>query len=363
MFIAVWLLGFLRGFVTSPSLALTSARVMAIVPMFTVLSLFRLTERQRDGIFRAINVAAVMVSAILVLRLMFGANLFYQISFRNLSDVNDGGRGLSAQAALILAGGVVVSFARAYRAKHSGTPSRSHRRNGAVFAGLLLLSFQASATLAGIAGLAIVLALAPGHSVSLRRTTVISAVGAFAALWFVAPEALSIDSYISMLPPEIADQLGRRTGNLDTRIEVWSGFLHSFDARNTFDQMFGLAAGQREQIVVQLWGGTYWEHALHSGYFGLLSSVGYLGLSAFILMLVTISAVGLRRLTKPGFDFAHLAPALAAMLLVFGIGYDIRNEHGVFILLAVASATRPKATAEPDAEIGKAPMTSGPRAY
>jgi hypothetical protein len=349
LFLAVWLFSFLRGLATSPSPALTSARVNAIVPMFIVLSLFGLNERQRDGIFKAIHVTAVLVSIILVLRLLFGANLFYQISFRDIAEVNDGGRGLTAQAAVLLAGGAIVSFARAYQAKHSGAPSHLHRRSAAIFTGLLLLSFQGSATLAGAAGLTIVFALAPGHSAPFRRLVLVIAASFFATLFLLAPEALSVNNYMSLLPPEISDQLRRRTGNFDTRSELWSGFLATFNARPDIDQLFGLAAGQREQIVVQLWGGIYWEVSLHSGYYGLLSSVGYFGLAAFMIILVTIALAGMTRIAKPSYDSPYLAPALVAMLLVYAVGYDIRNEQGVFVLLAVLSVTLRRATVAPQA--------------
>lgn len=341
LYLAVWLLGLLRGVAINASQTIVSARANAVVPMFMLLALFRFSDQVVDGVMKAIQVAALLVAAILVLRLLFGPTLFYQISFKEIFEVNDGGRALSAQAALILAGGAVVSAARASSSALSGTARRLHRWGTAVFTSLLLLSFQGSATLAGAAGLLIIFAMAPGHHASARRLLVAFAAGSIGMLYVLAPELFATDTLISILPDEIREQVARRTVNFDTRSAVWSGFLRSFGTRDVTDQLFGLVSGARERIVVLQWEGVYWQHSLHSAYFGLLSAGGYFGLATFVAALSTIALVGVSDFLRGQEGLPYLAPALVGMLLVYGVGYDIRNEQGVFILLAAMVTTRP----------------------
>lgn len=334
-FIALWVGSMVRGLAVDPGAALTSARANSVLPTFLLLSLFRLNEATRLEIGRAVTTCATAVSAVLLLRLIFGPSLFYQTSFASDLHINDGGRALTAQAALILAAAMLISAAQMVAA---GEAAARHLLHTLAFGTMLLLSLQATAILAGLAGIVALLTFAPGRTLVLRQVTSASAMAAAIAVITLAPELLNFENLRATLPENLADQFGRRADNFDTRRLIAAGFLHDFEAWSAFDQLFGLPAGQILPLRTDLQGGTYWTSSLHNGYLGVMQSLGWLGLITLLLLLVTSAVFAFFHLATGRRPESVLSLALIAMLLVYAFGYDLRNEVGAYTWLALVAA-------------------------
>lgn len=338
-FAAIWGFGLLRGLADAPAAALTSLRSTAILPIFLLLATYLPKyEMPSDRILNAVKIAGALAGALVLLRTLFGPILFYSASIASQPDINDGGRAISAAGALLIAAAAIVAVYQAFAQAQLKRLRWRQLLTAMLLIAALLMSLQATAILAGLAGLLAVFCLAPGTYRTLRQLGLAAMVVSAMLILLAAPDLFSEQGLAGLLPADLAFQLSRRAANLNTRNFIWSGLLDSFQYWSTVDQLFGLPAGTRPQVLVPLWGGTYWEFSMHSMYFGLLPYAGIAGLAVFLALMVVLLFETWRKRDRATTISGTLGFAFAAMLLVYGYGYDLRNEQGLFLALAAVSA-------------------------
>lgn len=336
--------GVVRGLFVNPLAALIALRATGVFVAFLILGLYL---PMQDAAFEKIRTAIVAVAFLLVvllmLRMVFGPSLFFQTEFMSELEINDGGRGLAAPGATIIAVAAALSLSAVLRS------SASTRRAGkwiVIFVLLsmgLLLTRQATAVVAGLGGLGVVLALEKGPGRAARLLMVIGLLAVAAVSYLLAPGLFSTETLGSLLPDWVAGDLSQRAKNLYTRQLIWSGLLADFRSWSLLDQFFGLPAGTKPRVLVLHWGGLYWQPSIHSMYFGTLPYAGLLGLAAYAGLILALLVRALRRVFRVESNSDHplsaaLIVALCTVLLIFGLSYELRNEQSLFLAMTIAAA-------------------------
>ncbi len=136
--------------------------------------------------------------------------------------------------------------------------------------------------------------------------------------------------------------LSRRSGTFAARQEIWAELMRRFPQLPLFDQLFGLPAGQQPTLVVYLSKRqAVWSMSIHSMYYGALPMMGYVGLIAYVSLLLLLflktfsAALGASR-ENP---FPSFPVAFCVGTAIFSISYEVRNEQ-IFALFAAIWWTR-----------------------
>jgi hypothetical protein len=355
-FAAIIGLNVLRGVTINPSAALTGLRGTALYAGFLVLAAYVSYDPTR---FRRVRTILLVVGlafcALLAIRLAVGPTTFMRIDADNI-EPGDEGRGLTARAALIIGLAAVLQVSRLFDLGRR----RAVRALDIALLLLLLVGLlatrQATATIASAAGLVVVFALERGPRRVLRLLVLALLAASVLAALLVAPEITTRNGLQDLLPEFLVGNISAREINLGFRQDVWNGFMLDFPRWSLFDQLFGLPSGQRPLVVLQRWGGVYWNFGLHSQYFAAIANAGVIGLGIFVVTIVgSGAALAARsfRSAAPGFDPAPLGAALCAISLVYGYGYDLNNDHGIIVLLVVLAIKARRATAPAGEQAGQ----------
>ncbi|MEP9376357.1 hypothetical protein ABLE91_06585 [Aquabacter sp. CN5-332] len=342
--VAITLAGFLRGLLVSPYDAVFALRSTGAFIVLLVISVLLPDEgRIFADIRRVVIVSSIILASLVALRSIFGASLFITDDIIREVDINDGGRALTSAGALWLAFGGIFAAERAIAPRQGPHVRLNYGIILLVLCVALVASGQGTANAAGLLSILLVLAIAPGPSRELR----VAAIGTMTLLGLVivtASDLLTYDSLEHLLPSGMENWLLRRSANLETRQEIWAGLMVDFDSWPWISQYFGLPMGERPTIFISLWGGIYWELGVHSMYYGYLAVAGLVGVTLYVLLLGLTAFGNLTRLKKtpsnPYLPGPSVGLALTMMCAVFGYSYDLRNEQGLMLALAIASSTK-----------------------
>jgi hypothetical protein len=341
LFIAVLvMMNFARGMAVDSNLALLNARQSLATASLLMLALTcDLSPRLRATFSQCLIVSASLVALLGLIRFQFGPGLF-MTNLVEADQINDGGRVLSAFGAFNIALAATLLFSELLRGGVLRSPLRA-----VLFACLVAMEVatgQGTATLAMLTMLVTVLILERGAFRGLRAAGAVFLLVIAAAVWFGGgvEELLGSGTLGSF-------DVAKRSHNLETREAVWAALKVGFAQQSLFDQLFGMPAGQLPPILVALFKKVYyWTLSIHSMYYGSLPMMGYVGMAAYIFLLVTVS-VGtlvdvLRRASRaaPAYSFAMCVGTAA-----LSYSYEVRNASllGLFIAIWWYRAARQRA--------------------
>lgn len=330
-------LGVLRGLPINAGEAIISLRSTGILAASMALAAWaNPSEATAKIIVKLMAIAAIMLSGLVVLRLLFGPTLLYQAAYATELEINDGGRGVSGAGATLIAIMGVLAFSAVLRSMRARRPCLPHFLLFVALIAALLLSRQTTATLAGAAGLAAVTFWERGPVFLLRRVIILVTLAMVGSILLLADDPVSLMQ--SLLPDWVTGDVWRRANNLGTRQLVWSGIMADFANWSWLDRGIGLPAGVKPSIVVMRWGGVYWQVSAHSMYYGTLIYAGLSGLLAYILFGASLIFRLLRNTRlRGGVDTALSGAAtmgLATVIAIFGVSYEIRNELALVLAFA-----------------------------
>lgn len=328
---ALVLTSFVRGMATDAAPALLWARAnlttAALLLLATTCDLSRRVER---GFRRALIVSGGIVAGLTLLRLMFGPGLF-MLNPAEVNVINDGGRAVTVNGAFVIGLAATLLLSDVLR------PGGSHRTAKAallvVYAVMEVASGQGTASAAMLVMLAVSLMLERGP---LRGTR--AALGA--GLLLIVPVIV----LIAFDPDQLLTSHGgifdiaHRADNLETRATIWAALKLGFSRQPPIDQMFGMPAGQMPDMIVymsrQL---SEWRLSIHSMYYGSLPVMGYVGLSAYIFLLVVLSLGSLVSVIgRRGAGSAPVYPlAMCAGTAILSYSYEIRLAAMMGLFVAI----------------------------
>lgn len=322
----------LRGLMETPASALVMARSTVPFAVLLLISTVRYPEKSvAKPLLDALTLSALVLTAIVFARLIFGPQLF-MIGGAGLSvtDINDGGRALPAGGALLLAIAAVAITARAVR----GGPRAG--RNAALATTIiaaLVLTGQGTATIAGLIGLMVVIALERGPALP-ARLFLTGTVIVLSTILMLTLRELSSEDLENILPGQIFDNIARRDANLGTRELVWQAAWISFLQAPTFVKAFGWPTGASPDLLLQTrsWGWVTWTYSVHSMYFGTLIATGAVGAALYTIILLGAGRLALVTLSSIG---NSLALAIFAMLILFGYTYSLPIEQAAILVLCL----------------------------
>ena len=289
---------------------------------------------------RIVVIIGAILSALVIVRVIMGPG-FLMIGREELdpSNINDGGRPLSAQGTIVLAMALVTVLAN-FMLPHNrggGRPIQLFASLGMMLT--VVLTKQATATIACFAACAALIALMPGRSRSLRMIACGTAAAVALFSIYVLPEVVSIETINSYLPSGMAFDVAKREATFEFRNEIWSGLMADRETWPWLSQVIGLPAGVKPYIWIHYWGGTQWELGLHSMYYGILPVAGIVGLAFYCGLLAYAAWTCLIGSLKGTPEYSPSAPiglSLAIIAFIFSVSYDMRNENGLMLLLALA---------------------------
>ena len=338
-FVALQLLGLIRGLATNQAAAIVSLRANGGLPVLLILATYLPNVTgAKEAIPRILVSGAMAACAVSVARLFFGAQLWYLADYATTMAINDGGRVISNNGALLIGVGAIIGTMTLFDRVRSRTAKLRDIATPAAMTLILPLTFQGSATLGTLLGFIGLFALLPGQHRALRQFLILYLVGSGLALLLIAPEFYRFEWVGALLPADVAEQLMRRTNNLGTREAIWDGVLAGFPYWKYTDQVFGHPFGQSPLLVINQWGGMIWTVSIHSMYFGLLVTSGLAGLGIYLLTVVLLLIMLFVKAIRYCNSYAALCASLLLILLVFGYGYDLRNEHGIILAVAISGA-------------------------
>ena len=319
-----------RGLLVNTFESIVSLRNTGVLAIFSALTLFCTPSSPGLVYTRRILIAAGCVLVLLLLvRLVLGPATFYQAAYLTPSDINDGGRGLGATGCVLIAAAAVVVLSDVRRAPRFAT--------AVIFLllwGGLLASRQVTATLAGCAGIAVILFLERGPARLARQLVLVGAV-------FVGLLTYALSAPVEQ-PQRVPGDVERRVRNLEARQHIWRGLLADYADWSVVDKLVGLPAGVKPRIQVPFWGGVLWKLSIHSMYLGTLVYAGALGLIVYIGILIQVTVTAAANLHREWSQAAPFTPvtavAFCAIVAVFGFSYEIRNEVSIILTVAAVAA-------------------------
>lgn len=329
---ALTAMNLLRGLVETPASALVMARSTVPFAVLLLLSTIRCPEKSfTKPLLDALTLSALVLAAIVFARLIFGPQLLLiGGAALNVTDINDGGRALPAGGALILA---IAAAAITSQAVRGGPHAGRHGALATTILAALLLTGQGTATIAGLIGVMVVIALERGPALTGRFLTIATVLllGAFmtATLQELSPEYLE-----DILPEQISDSIARRDANLGTRELVWKAAWNAFLKAPIFVKAFGWPTGASPDLFLQTrsWGWVTWAHSVHSMYIGTLTATGTLGAALYLSILFGAIRSGFMMLSGAG---NSLPLAILAMLILFGYTYSLPTEQAAILGLCL----------------------------
>jgi hypothetical protein len=323
------------------------------------------TPAMRAVFRRALLTAGFLIAGLTFLRVIFGPQLFMTIGpVEEGIGINDGGRPLQATGAFILGMSATLLCSEVIRkGLNRGWPQAGMML---VLLFALFASGQGTATLATVAMLMIVTVFERGGYRMAR--------GSLAVMGLVAITIVLIASGFDMENIKIGNwDLARRSGTYEGRLAIWSGLKKVWPTMPLSTQMFGMPGGEMPYLIVTNWKmPAVWTGSIHSMYYGAIPMMGYLGLVAYVAVLVLLTVGSLRNVLRrhsPSLTPAYpLAFCVGTVILAFS--YENRNQQlfGLFFALwwlrfdavsrrqAAAArrmgATMSTATAEPGVSAG-----------
>ncbi len=271
------------------------------------------------AIRQALYVSMVALGVLIVLRTAIGPSLFMSVAV-DASDVNDGGRSLSSNGAMLLV------FAEAFIASRAVRGGAFRFRSANLLAiGVAILIFltgQGTATICCIVVIATILVFEPGPS--RQERFVLAALLGMTALIVILVNGHQLMSQANLL---------HRIDNMGTRRMVWEALMASWHNYPLQMQLFGLAFGHDLNLYIFRSGtGYHWLHSVHSMYYGALPLMGYVGLAFYIALIATllIWTVPGRRGVMPAYPFAC---CLAVIVLSFS--YEVRQASLIGLVVPI----------------------------
>jgi hypothetical protein len=290
----------------------------------------------------ALILTALLFCGLVALRLTFGPQLFLRTVAGDAVTINDGGRPLTADGALMLGIGLILAASRAIEQVRDRF-NRAATLAIPVLLVALVLSAQATAIIASLAGLAVVTALHPSATRG-GRVLLVTALVLAAGIGVLAIHGAFGRFAPDILPEYFQRNLLRRSATFEFRRLIWAGLVQDYARWSLFEQTFGLRNNDLPSIYIPLRTGYYWRWSIHSMYYGALAVMGAAGLTLYLALLGTIAVRGLRRAFGPRRSWTTFGGAIPLGLLTsicfFGYSYELRDEHAILILLALV-ASRP----------------------
>lgn len=346
---ALVLLGVLRGMEDNLFEALRSIRYQGAFAFFLLMvPVLPRDETLLRKIRDAIIIFALITSVLVVLRFLIGPSLFMRAVYQDILLINDGGRPITADGALVMGVGIAMFLSR-WIEKDFGRYAAIALPVFAVLCFCLLLTAQATAIIGSTLSIATVAALHPSLNRPTRIFVVVVTISLLALLvlylsgYFGPPD-------LSIFPRYVQDNLKRRTGTVEFRQFIWRGLMIDFQRWNIIEQLFGLISTDKPYIFMPYADGMYWWSAIHSMYYGAIVFMGIVGLTLYIVMLLATILGGLRWVFGPKQSWTRFGGAIPLgvimAIVVFGYSYEIRDEHAALILFAVI-ASRPASRPAP----------------
>jgi hypothetical protein len=355
-------LNFARGMAADSAPALLWARSnLSIAPLLMLAVTCSLSPDFERTVRRALIVSAGLLCFLAVLRHIAGPSLFMTVSI-NDQDINDGGRVLSVGGAFLIALAAALLLSDALRS------SRGRLKSLALLVAFFVVELstgQGTASVALVAMCGMVLLLERGPLRGVR-----AAAGAM-VLVAVALAATLIDADTLTSMSGGTFDLAHRSGNFQTRQAIWAALEASLPQLAMFDQLFGLPAGQLPDLLVTLQDRmgnaqvSEWQKSIHSMYYGSLPVMGYLGLSAYIFLLVLLALGLIVAVLRP--RAGRIVPvyplAMCIGTAILSVSYEIRNDNllGIFVAVWWFRFARPRRMAP--TPLTRAPAMSADRAY
>jgi hypothetical protein len=326
------LVNFLRGILVSPGDSfnwLRSAAFLILGPLCVICA--RANSGLERRVIQVFTACALLLSALIFLRLAFGVTLFSSADLLDLAAKNEG-RPISVNGTITMNIAVVLLLAQAMRERW---------RIGLVRLAVLLvivaaalLTRQGTATICLIAGVTALFAFEKGISLPFRATVIVTASALGLFLSIVPPEA-----YLSA---DMQENMASRLNNRDTRKDVWEGFQRNFDEQDSLTQAIGFAANEHEGYLVNTARfAKMWKIEAHSMYYGMLGRGGYAGLALYLATLLALLASFLVAITRK-YELTFFTPAVGLSLLIqlaiLGYSYEVRNDELLLLLLCLLTA-------------------------
>ena len=344
-----------RGIADDMPSGIRSFRIQGAFALYFLMAAFvPRDEAMLRQIRDALIVFGLVLCVLVALRVVLGPQLFLREVAEDVALINDGGRPVSADGALMIGAAIIMAVSRAIENVRDRFTRLAVLAIPVLFVALIFTA-QATATISSLAGLVIVAALHPSSNRSSRMLLVAVFVLA-GVLFYLALTGVFGRFSLDFLPKYFQYNLLRRSSTIEVRQMIWSGLMHDYQRWSLIEQLIGLRNNDLPFIFVPLREGYYWWASIHSMYYGSFAFMGVVGLVLYLLMVSLIGLRGLRRAFGPRWTWNSFGGAIPLALLaafsLFGYSYELRDEHTVLILVALV-ASRPivnaaKQSARPD---------------
>jgi hypothetical protein len=266
-------------------------------------------------------------------RLILGLDAFI---LRELDPLREP-RTLDSSAALMLGQATMIAV---YDALSASRGAQRWYKWGTflVFAVALLISQQRTATFATLAGVGIVVASLKRHY---RAIVITSGSAALIASIIFGVGWVDVGGDSSEYLPRAVSMLLKGEGTFGWREEYWQDYFDVYSHAPVVDQLIGQPFGVPRLAVVQ---SRYLEYSAHNEYMQLLLNGGATGVLLYTLVLVYALTKGpLLLMSANGFSRPRhlvLAVAVVATHAVFSYGYNLPNEQGLLLAIALQAIGR-----------------------
>ena len=275
LFFIIVLINFIRGMLQSTGPALLQARFflpLALVPMAACLVRnpdLTIEKNIRYGVW-----AGIVLSTLVLLRSTLKTDLFI-ITNIDASQLNDGGRGISAQGAMGILGAFWLTFVRS-------TKDKTYLK---IWTTRIFLITGLFASLQGTVILATTVTILLYAVIGNSRTRAIGLL----YLFIICPAIFIINYYVADVYTT-GDFMRHRLDNMATRNSVWSSFWDLFSSSPLYIKLLGWPFGGFPEINVNINGSSViWINSLHSMYFSGLKIAGYLSIPTLFLALFILA--------------------------------------------------------------------------
>lgn len=332
-----------RGIADNMPSGIRSFRIQGAFALYLLIAAFVPRDEQMLRQIRdALIVFGLVLCVLVALRVALGPQLFIREKVVDVSEINDGGRPLSADGALMIGAALILAVSRAIERVRDGFTRAAALAIPVLFVALIFTA-QATATISSLVGLVVISALHPSVNRSTRMLIVAVLVLAGALFYLAITGAFGRFS-LDFLPKYFQYNLLRRSSTIEVRHLIWSGLMHDYWRWSMLEQLIGMRNNDLPYIFIPLRDGYYWWASVHSMYYGSLVFMGSIGLGLYLLMVSLIGMRGLRRAFSPRDTWTTFGGAIPLALLaafsLFGHSYELRDEHTVLILVALV-ASRP----------------------
>lgn len=340
---AIIVINLFRGIEYNLLSGIRSFRIQGAFALFLAMCAFlprdeKLLRQIRD----AIIVFGLMLCALVAMRVVLGPQLFLRVQVSDISTINDGGRPVSADGALMIGAALILASARVIENVRDRF-SRYARLAVPVLFVALVFTAQATATISSLVGLMLLVALHPGPN-RVSRMLAVTVVAVCAGLFYLFIIGVFGQFSLDFLPQYFQHNLLRRSSTIEVRHMIWAGLMNDFWGWSLNEQLIGLRNNDLPFIFMPVNEGYYWWVSVHSMYYGSLVFMGVVGLVLYVILVLIVFLRGFARIFEPRADWGQFGGAIPLALLaafsVFGHSYELRDEHTILILVAIV-ASRP----------------------